>query len=346
MNLFSLKSVLSFSLLILSLSGCSFHFLRGQELEAEKRWEEASTEYQLALASFPNDEDIKASLDRVNIFVAKDNMQRYYEMLKKKEYNKAYRRLVDATVQDTNLQEAKDEIKRWTKVLIAGQAEFDFSEVNYNLHLVDEINLEAHFQSPSGRTVKAPISYETGIFFTEDLLYDMPTQKALQYIMKSVGVKLIKKLSPTRKSVIYRKFVEFRAPGSQSISGTLSKSNREEQIIQLSQRLQPSSPDLPLMTSPKFFRYSLNFDKQQIRITSSGSRLEPFPNVSYVNGKNRRIFVDFGSYQFKRTDSTWQIRKLANKTITDDYFVILQNNFALFPYFFYREGQYRYVNSQ
>ena len=326
------------------LNGCSLHFLRGQELEAQERWEEASTEYQLALASFPDDEEIKDSLNRVNVFVAEDNMLRYKEMLEKKEYYKAYHRLVSAKTQNPNLQSAQDEIKRWTKVLIAGHAEFDFSEINYNLHFVDEINLEVHFQNPSGRTLKAPISYETGVFFVEDLLYNTPIQKALQYTMKSAGVKLVKKLSPTRKSVIYRKFIQFRTTGAQSISGTLSISQGTEERIQLKQRLQLGMLDMPLMTPPKLFRYSLHFNHQQIQINHS--RLEPFPNTSYVNGKARRIFVDFGSYQFKRTGAIWQIRKLAHKTIADDYFIILQNNFALFPYFFYREGQYHYVSKQ
>ena len=322
------------------------HFWRGQELEAQERWEEASTEYQLALASFPNDEEIQESLKRVNIFVAKENMTRYQTMLKKKEYYKAYRRLEAATVQNPQLQTAQNELKKWTKILLAGKAQFDFSEINYNLHLVDEISLEVHLQSPAGRTIKAPISYETGIFFAEDLLYDTPTQKALHYMIKSIGVKLVKKLSATRQSVIYRKFVQFRTPGSQSISGALQViSTGREHPIQSKLRLQSSGIDLPFMTPPKLFRYSLRFDKQQIQIMSSGSRLEPFPNVSYVNGKTRRIFVDFGSYQLKRTGATWQIRKLTTKTIADDYFISLQNNFALLPYFFYQEGKYYYVNT-
>ncbi|MGK5091647.1 hypothetical protein WDW89_06460 [Deltaproteobacteria bacterium TL4] len=329
------------------LVGCSFHYYEGQDLEEQKRWEEASIEYHLAFVDDPADVEIQAALQRTNEHVAKENMTRYHEYLAQRQYKKAYRRLEAASVQDPKLEDAQKELQHWAKVLIAGKVSFEFDRLQANVRLADEMQLQFLMNTPVGEVLTADISNESGVFFVEDILYRQPTEMLTQYSLNSIGLNLIRKTPSGFSQKTFKKFINFRGTGAEQVIGQLEKSDSDELKGVLDHRVQlltPQSASTEPWLPPRLVPYKLSLSGAQIQVLDDEKRLEFVPSVLYVNRKQGRGFVDFGSYRLKlNTNGQWSIQRQTYQKREDDYYYQFSKNLALNPYFFYREGAYRYV---
>ncbi|MDH5752719.1 MAG: hypothetical protein OEZ59_09920 [Deltaproteobacteria bacterium] len=338
----------------MALAACSRHYVEGKALEEEKRWEEASIQYHLAVVGSPNDEDYREALDRANKVVARENMERYRNYLALKEFRKAYHRLKDALRQDPSLQEAQKEMDKWLRVLVAGQVVFKFEDLGDGLRIADEVILVARINSPNpGQILDAEIDIDTGVFFVEDLLYDRPAPLLTYYSLNSVGVKLVRKKSQIQRfrTTDFKRFVNFRTPIIDRIEGRLDFSEQSEpehisthrkSIVADNFSTGEYLPDI----NP---HYEMRIEQDRVKVISK-DRSDFTPVFLYINRRDRRIFADFGRYQIqsKGKDSgsaesrkgTWSLNRLSLKQ--DDHFQELLKNVALAPYFFYRGQVYRY----
>lgn len=331
------------------LAGCALNFAEGQSLEAQKRWEEASISYRLAVIEDPDNEEYTEALQRTQKVVARENFELYRNFLAKKAFRKAFRRLEDASRQDPSYEPVRKEMRKWDRVLVGGQILFDFDIAQRNLTLADELKLIVRFNSPNpGETIDAEIDIDTGLFFIEDLLYDRPNEILTFYSINSIGVRLVHGRSRFQKftSREYQRFVNIRVPVLDQIKGNL-KLNRqgERKPVQdhratLKGDRKQEDARVP-ETNPRF---SLRIQDNRILVSVPGTRNDFTPRFLYMNKKDRRIFVDFGRYEtrFDNRLRKWTLRRLPLNGPNGDYFASFSRNIALQPYFFYREGIFSY----
>lgn len=335
------------------LAGCALNFAEGQSLEAQKRWEEASIAYRLAVIEDPDNEEYNEALQRTQKVVARENFELYRDFLAKKAFRKAFRRLEDASRQDPSYKPVRKEMLKWDRVLVGGQILFDFDIAQRNLTLADELILIVRFNSPNpGETIDAEIDIDTGHFFVEDLLYDRPNEILTFYSINSIGVRMVHGRSRLQKftSREYQRFVNIRVPVLDQIKGNL-KLNRQGELSSVQdhramikdklkgdRRLE--DPRVPA-TNPRF---SLRIQDNRIMVSAQGTRNDFTPRFLYMNKKDRRIFVDFGRYEtrFDNRLRKWTLRRLPLSGPNGDYFAPFSRNIALQPYFFYREGIFTY----
>lgn len=309
--------------------------------------EEASIEYRSAFIEEPENEEILAALQRTNTKVAEENFQRYQDYLKKKEFKKAFHRLEAAALQNPNLVKVKSEQAHWLKVLIAGKVSLQFDRLQANIRLADEMQLQILINAPSGQILTANISNENGLFFVEDLLYKPTWQELPRYSVNAIGLRLTRFTPNNRSQQEFRKFINFR--------GLLYEQTRGDLQMQPIAPLHTVLDHRPLLIGaefshptpwfpPRLIRYSLAFKGTEIEVVSS-ERMDFMPNLLYLNFAQKRAFVDFGNYQLTLDPETriWSIQKISYDNPTDDYFYQFSKNLALYPYFFYRDGVYRYV---
>ncbi len=338
-------------LIALLLGSCSLHFREGQNLEEKRRWEEASIEYRLAYVEDPFDGDVVSSLERVNKEVARENLDRYNAYLKEKEFRKAFRRLEAAALQDPSILSIPEEQNHWQKVLIAGKIDFQFDRISANIRLADQMQLQIQINSPSGKILTADISNENGIFFVEDLLYKKSLQELPLYSIHAIGLRLVTQASVQRSKKDFRRFIYFRSLAPNQITGQLQanvealpQSVMEDRALLLQAKGTSGEPWFP----PALVRYTLNFQGNTIRVKSAGDHKDFLPDVLYVNQNQKRAFVDFGVYQLNLNQQArrWSIQKVPYLVKEDDYFTEFSKNLALFPYFFYSDGVYRYLSAK
>jgi len=340
------QSLLGLWLFTWVVSGCSYHYQQGVELEAEQRWEEASIEYRLAFVEDPDDEDIIDALARVNPRVALENMLRYRDYLSQSKYKKAYSRLVAASVQNPQLESAQKELKLWTKILIAGKVDFEFDRLQSNIRLADEMQLQFLINTPVGDVLEANISYDSGLFFVEDILYRHPIEILTKYSVNSIGLKLVRKTISGFKQKSFKKFINFRGSNADQIYGKLEPSSTSIQSVKGHRlALIDRAPQIkPPWFPPRSIQYQLNLKGNQIQVVTSTKRLEIVPKIMYVNREQQRVFIDFGEYFVKlHNNRSWSIQRQIYQNPKDDYYHQFSKNLALNPYFFYREGAYQYV---
>lgn len=330
------------------LSGCNFNYARGQALEAVNRWEEAAIEYHLAVIKDPGEEEYREALRRANRKVARENFEVYRRFLAQKQFKKAYLRLLDASRQDPEFAPVRQELRKWLRVLVAGQVRFDFPSINRNLSLADEINLTVRFNTPNpGQVIEAEINLNTGTFFVEDLLYDRPEQMLTYYSVNALGVSMVYGRNRARKfaSREFQRFVSYRTPVLDGVTGRLSLSGGNGLTAVKAHRDAIRAADAPggyeqPVSNP---HYSLELTAGNIRVTTRERGAKFTPRFLYLNKQDRRMFVDFGRYEIKLNSTTrkWSIRRLSISK--QDYFPGFSQNIALAPYFFYREGVFAYL---
>lgn len=335
------------------LAGCALNFAEGQSLEAQKRWEEASIAYHLAVIEDPDNEEYTEALERTRKVVARENFELYRDFLAKKAFHKAFRRLEDASRQDPSYEPVRKEMQKWDRVLVAGQILFDFDVAQRNLSLADELKLIVRLNSPNpGETIDAEIDIDSGHFFAEDLLYDRANEILTFYSINSIGIRMVHGRSRRKKftSREYQHFINIRVPVLDQIKGNL-KLNRQGELksvlghrAMIKARLQGNhkqdDPKVPT-TNPRF---SLRIQNNRILVAARGTRNDFTPRFLYVNKKDRRIFVDFGRYETRLNPRLrkWTLRRLPLGGPDMDYFEPFSRNIALQPYFFYREGIFTY----
>lgn len=343
------KTTLSFSLFFLLswIAGCSFHFSDGQELEKQERWEEASIEYRLAFVESPSDPEIIAALKRSQKKVAEENLARYRDYLKDKEFRKAYVRLEAAAGQDPTSQEIKDEQQHWTQVLLAGKVDLQLDRLLSNIRLADEMQMQILINTPAGKQVTADISNETGIFFYEDVLYKKELNELPHYSIHMIGLKLSQSSDSRRPKVQFRQFVSFRGLILNQSTGQLQTLNISEPQTVLSHRnalLNPTLADSKLWFPPGIIHYNVDLKSSDIQVISEQPTTF-MPQAFYANSQQKRAFVDFGNLELTLDPEAraWGIQKKVLREANDDYFYQFSQNLALYPYFFYQDGVYRYL---
>ncbi len=327
--------------------GCTFQYQEGRKLEEKGRFEEAAIAYQSASNDDPDNEEILEALQRNNIKLAEENIQRYKNFLDQKQFQKAYRRLEAALIQNPASIEVKSEQSHWHKILIAGKIMFQFDRLRANIRLADEMQLQILINSPSGQVLTANISNETGIFFIEDLLYQADLQKISLYSINAIGLKLEQVTDKQRIKREFQNFVNFSGLLFEGSTGKLNIPSEAPPQGILAHRIQlvdPQSATIPPWFPPRLIRYSLQFQGDEILVVTS-ERTEFIPDMLYLNNLQQRAFVDFGVYQLTLNPQSpeWSINKVPYQSPAEDYFPQFSKNLALSPYFFYREGVYRYL---
>ena len=333
--------------LVMTTVGCSFHYDQGLDLESEGRFEEASIEYHRAYVDDPNDLEIQEALVRVNRKVARDNFQRYKKFLQKKLYHKAFSRLQSILRQDQELKEAQEELKHWTKILLTGKINFEFKRLGMNLRLAEKMKLQVHLNSPSGELLRGEVSYESGIFIVEDLLYQTAREKLTEYTLNTIGLELHQKDSRGFTKEQFERFIYFRTLVPGSVEGRLNGISESVKKV-MDQRphlFQRTDSGLKAWFPPRLVRYQIRLDQNQIQILNSEKRREFAPEVLYLNSGGGRAFVDFGVLELKRDEERrkWSIRRKTYLLDSDDYFPELSRNLALSRYFQYEQA-YRFVH--
>ncbi|MBC8257911.1 MAG: hypothetical protein H8E38_02755 [SAR324 cluster bacterium] len=333
-------------LTLLMITGCSFHFDQGIQLEQEGRWAEAAIEYRIASVENPNDKNIQQALTRMNIRVAQDNYEVYLSYLEQKEYHKAYRRLETALIQNPDHLSARAEIKKWWHLLITGKVELKFDRLSSNLRLADEMLLQVKINTPSGRTLSGNISSETGIFFLENLVYKTQPKQLAEYTINSIGLKIKRKSAQGIVRREFNKFINFRELTPLLVSGRISNKHLETPQNVLDHRpllltnVKPKAPWYP----PRLVSYELKFSGNSIKVISGTARAEYAPSVLYLNKSDRRANLDFGVYQLQMNGSgrKWSIKRKSYRTSEDDYYYNLSSNISLNRYFYF-DSVFRFI---
>ena len=342
----SMKQI-CFFFLISTMISCSYHFQEAQELEEKKRLEEASIEYRLAFVEDSDDEATQAALKRTNTQVSEENFQRYLDYLSKKEFKKAYRRLESAALQNPSFAKTQSEQAHWLKVLVSGKVKLQFDRLQANIRLANQMQLQIVINTPTGKTLTADISNETGIFFVEDLLYKQTLKELPHYSINAIGLRLKRLIPGQRTKQEFRKFINFRGLILDQAVGDLQTEPTAAIRTVLEHRTQLLTPQSSLPTPwfpPRLIRYNLAFKGSEIQVTSS-ERIDFMPDTLYLNHAQQRAFVDFGVYQLSLDNEShlWSLKKEPYLSKSDDYFYQFSQNLALYPYFFYRDGAYQYT---
>ena len=296
----------------------------------------------------PGDAEIRAALQRVNKLVAQDNMMRYQEYLSKHELNKAYRRVKAAMIQDPDLEEAQTQYQEWNRLLLAGKVVFEFEHLQAKLRLADEMQLQIQLNTPNGKVLTTDISNENGIFFVEDVLYQKSLSTFVRYSVNSIGLKQVSKSSSGLRRTDFKKFINFRGIQPIQVNGQLDFSEESTVLNVLKQRSaiwkklnHPVNPWLP----PRLVQYQLELEGSVIRVLGSENRHEYTPQMLYWNQEKKRGLLDFGVYQITLNPTTgyWSIQRITPNSSQEDYLFELADNYALTPFFFYREGAYPFL---
>ena len=345
MNHTQFSSRILFTLVALAITGCSLNYDRGKKLEAEERWEESAIEYRKAFVEKPESVEIQEALARVNQKIAAESLVRYREYIKQKKFEKAYQRLHAALIHNPELMRVREELHNWTRVLLTGKVELEFESLGKNLRLAEEMQLKVRLNTPSGKTISGTISNDTGIFFTEHLVYRHTPEQLAQYSLNSIGLGLRQKTSMGFIRHEFDKFINFRKLAPGNVEGRLLNmpdSLRSVYDHRSTLKDMRQNPGMP-WTPPRLVKYSLILSGDVIRVISQSKRREFAPDVLYMNQKQFRAFVEFGIYQLKLGDNIqrWSISRKTIEDKTDDYFPDLSRNMALNRYFFF-DKVYRY----
>ena len=225
-----LKIIIPIFLFFVLLSGCSYTYDQGVQLESEERWAEAEIEYRKAYIEDPDDEEIKTALARVRQKTSAENFQVYQDYLAEKKFRKAYRRLESALSQNPNLIEAQAELKHWRHLLITGKVEFEFDRFGSNIQLAEEMHLEIRINAPNQKILTGIISGESGVFFIEDLVYQANISDLASYSINSIGLKIKRRNSQGFQQSEFKKFINFRDLKPFQISGKLQTDNGRNPI--------------------------------------------------------------------------------------------------------------------
>jgi hypothetical protein len=335
-------------LAVLAVGGCSLAYNEGRLRESQNRWEEAAIQYHLAYIGDPQDGEYREAFLRASKQVARENMERYKDYLGNKEFGKAYQRLVDASRQDPDLEPAKRESARWMRVLVGGQIKLEFSDLQADTSLADEIRVVVRLNTPNpGEVIEAEVDVDTGVFYAENLLYDRPDELLAYYSVNSIGLSLVQGKTKVKQFSNHEfvRFITFRTPILASPLGPINLPSdgvirRVAEHRRLLQNDDVAETPIVPRSNPK---YQMTVQGDRILVTSGDGRSDFTPRYLYVNKQDRRLFVDFGRYevQLLREGRGWGMARLP--VGRQDYVPVLAGNVALQPYFYYRGAVLTYL---
>lgn len=333
---------------VVPLVACSYAYDQGTRLEAEERWEEAAIAYREAVIANPDNSVYLESLSRANRQVARENLQRYRQYLAAGELTKAYARLQAVRQQDPQLQEAAAEAKLWSHVLLSGQVRFEFEQLQTNVRLADEMELQIRFNSPTGKTLIAPIAEESGLFFVEDLLYRQSPEVVASYSVQSIGLQLVRRELSGLERQELQKFIDFRELQPLRVQGQLDFPTTmvpSRYLVNERTRILLRQHNTVEWVPPRLVQYELLLEGDRIALRGTEQRREYAADVFYWNAEDRRALLDFGVYdlRYQPEARNWSIRRQDYQRPQDDYLPELAGNLALSPYFFYSGIAYPFV---
>ncbi len=314
---------------VLGLTGCSYPYRQGLELERQQRWEEAAVEFRTAYVDSPTDSDIQAALERVTPRVAEEYWNQYEEFLQRKEFFKAFRRLEATSSLTPEDPKVQAELKRWSKVLVTGQIDLQVESLRRNVRLADEMRLQVHLNSPSGQTLTTDMNRE-GFFFVEDVLYDLPVEAIATYTLNAIGLNLRQGTSQGYVRKEFDAFISFRDPQPLQLSGRLGAAGTTPTPI-AAQPVDPGVLQRDPWVPPRVLSYTLTFEDTDIRVGES-PRLEYLPQQFYFNQVQNRACVDFGVYSVAQQEGQWSI---VRHTGGNAPLQRALENYALLPYLSY-----------
>lgn len=332
-------------ILLVILTGCNSPYSKGQFLEKNNRWEEASIQYHLAIIDDPKDEEYQQAFARANRVVARENFVLYKKFLARKHFKKAYLRLVDAARQDPAYQPVTEEMGKWMRVLVAGKVDFEFDSLTKVVSYADKLSLAIQINTPNpGEVIEGKINLNTGVFFMENLVYDKPIELLAYYSLHSIGLNLTMGRSKIRKftSLEYRKFINVRTPVLDKLSGSFAfEKNGALKKIKTSSNQQPAGK-ITYWNPKRNPHYKLLIQRNKIKVSIQNGGEVITPVRLFLNQKDTRLFVDFGSYLLKnnKVKGRWTLARPVHK---QNYLARFIRNIALNPYFFYREGVYTFT---
>ncbi len=335
----------------LLISGCAEHYREGLKLEKEQRFEEASVAYQHAVARKPRNSRFKESLVRVNQKAAPENFKAYLRYLTQEKLHKAYARLEYTLLQKPDLVEARQELNKWTKILIAGQIDIELTKnFRKSLNNSDTVQLIVKINTPiPGRTIEAILSPSTGIFFVEDLLYKIPPEQLSLYSLNSVVVYLTqtplnnvfystpsneqKSLSSKAANTISLKLADYGAPTVADLSGKFGTVDKQfPSIIQHRQAIKDANTKFSTYQPTANSSYSLILSSNSARPVNT-KYSDFLPRFLYIGGDQRMAVVDFGRYQAKQNAGQYRYHWVRLSLKKADYFALLAGNLVLQLYF-------------
>jgi len=333
------------SWMMVALSGCNYHYHTGLQLGREGRFEEANIEFRRAYTMSPDDADYREAFLRTAAKTSEDLLERYHRYVRDKKYEMAFRRLEQARTLTPHDSRILEELNKWYRILVAGEIDLvQIKSLHNQIPLSDQIQLTVWINTPNAlRRLEAPVNYQSGVFYVEDILYDPPQDLLMMYTLHSIGVKLIND-STGNESI--KRFVDFKTPVLIEVRGTLEGADND--LISVSrfypfEMLRASNTD-EFWYPSKTLRYALMLDSDAIKVSSSeGQKIGFLPQILYINKRERRYFLDFGQLQLfqKRVGGAWSFRRLVDRE--RDYLRKLQQNLLLNTYFYYREGGYPYL---
>jgi len=325
-------------------SGCNYNYHTGLQLEAEGRFEEANIEFHRAYTRSPGNDKYKDAYHRTAQKTTEDMLIRYEQYVKEKKYAIAYRRLEQARTLSPHHPRIDLELRKWYRILIAGKLDLiEIKSLNSQIPLTDQVVLTVRINSPNVvRRLEAPVDYQTGMFYVEDILYDPPQDLLMMYSLHSIGVKLINNSTESER---FKRLVDFKTPVLIEVRGDLT--GTDEGLVAIDNYypvdLLSQSNSGDFWYPSRGIRYALLLDANKIQVSSSVNKIDFLPHMLYINKKERRYFLDFGNLQLaqKKTGGAWSYRRFIDEKRA--YLRELQKNILLNTYFFYREGGYPYV---
>lgn len=340
------RPILLLSALLLGLSGCNYNYHQGKKLEEKARYEEANLEYQRAYTSSPGDEDFERAFKRTAKKTTEELLLRYQRYINEGKMDMAFARLEQARTLTPEHPVVLQELRKWTRVLVAGKVEFQFESLKRLIPLAEKMRLVVRINTSDPRKVLvAPVDNQTKTFAAEDLIYNVSQKDLIFYSINAVGVQLQKRGERDPRLL---KFVDFRIPIPQDVTGSLvslGEAKRDVQSLYPAQELAQAAAPKPWRPS-RNLSYSLKLEGRQIQVDSSNGKIDYLPQMLYVNAEERRIFIDFGVLECvqKREGGLWSFRR--QPAPEREYLADLKNNLIFTPYFYFREGAYHFVPAQ
>jgi len=335
-----------FLLLILglaSLASCNYNYYQGQRLEDMGRFEEANLEYRRAYTSSPFDEDFKSAYLRTSELTSEDLLVRYQQYISEGKMDLAFARLQQAKNLTPSHPLVTQELRKWTKVLVAGKVNFSFKSLKRLVPLADDMSLMIRINTANPQKIlTGRIDNLTKTFSMEDVIYNVSQKDLIFYSINSIGVGLKK---DGQSEIRFIRFVDLKIPYPKDVSGSLTSLGTElkpvDQVYPLpSLQSAASTTD---WVGHRGLSYSLALSDKEIKVQSSNGKIDYLPQMLYINHEERRIFIDFGVVHCfqRKLGGAWTFKREIDPK--REYLEQLKHNLALSPYFFYREGAYPFV---
>ncbi len=337
-----MKKIILLLLLSTLLNSCAYNYWHGKELEEEGRIEEANIEYHRAYTNTPSISLYQDAFERTAVLTSKDLIERYRNFLYLGKFKLAYDRLEKARALNPTDPEIQSELNKWTHVLLTGKVDFSFESLQNQVPLSDEMDMQVVLNSPNPKELLyVKLDPQTGSFAIDDRVYNANIGLLMNYSIHSIGIELIRYAPP---SVKYMKFVDFKKPVPAKIEGSLSPSGTGTQSVEAHYPLEllKKKGGSEFWLPKKGIEFTAKLSGDRIKVGKT-KNLDFLPQMLYLNQKDHRILLDFGSIEIqqKKIGTLWTYRR--NLVEKRQYLKDIQKNILLKPFFAFREGAFPFV---